>query len=476
MSSGSRAFTLVEVLIVLAIVAIVATALLFVLNPAELLRKGRDASRLSDLRTLQTAIQSYIASQSGSALSIGSSTVTYLSIPDPTATSTAGTDCFGLNDPAIAPGGSFHCAASSTYRDINGEGWLPIDFRGTSLSPPLAALPVDPVNTTSSGEFYIYQTNGTSFKITAYPESQTYLAQAGINADLFVAGTDPGLAGGYWVMVPGNSAFGTNNFYVMKYDATCSDGSGNYLNDQNSGIDTYNDSALNCDPANGRQIAALPGGWPVDEVTASSSKIYCASIGAHLLTNAEWQTIAWNAEGVGSNWTGGTPGSGAINAGHSDNVPANPLPAAPSDSESCFGTDGPASCGGIGTNPTQIRTFTLSDGSVIWDMAGNINQMTSDLIEGAQQPHGSTSGWNWYEYTDPTMAYNSMTQDEIGPINPSWNSSQGIGELFSENSSADLSIYVFLRGGYWGGGGIEDLVLDRPSYTSNNGASFRCAR
>ncbi|HEY4525527.1 MAG TPA: prepilin-type N-terminal cleavage/methylation domain-containing protein, partial [Candidatus Paceibacterota bacterium] len=44
-----KSFTLIELLIVIAIVAILSTVVIITLNPAELLRQSRDSVRLSDL-------------------------------------------------------------------------------------------------------------------------------------------------------------------------------------------------------------------------------------------------------------------------------------------------------------------------------------------------------------------------------------------------------------------------------------------
>jgi len=113
---GNRsAFTLIELLVVIAIIAILAVVVILTLNPAELLRQSRDSSRLSDLATLTSAINLYNTDQSGSpGFSLGSSSVTYVSIPDPAATTTAGTNCSGLGIP-FTLGGSFQCAASTDH-------------------------------------------------------------------------------------------------------------------------------------------------------------------------------------------------------------------------------------------------------------------------------------------------------------------------------------------------------------------------
>ena len=51
-----KGFTLLELLIVIGILAILATVLIAVINPAELLRRARDTQRLSDLDALRSAI------------------------------------------------------------------------------------------------------------------------------------------------------------------------------------------------------------------------------------------------------------------------------------------------------------------------------------------------------------------------------------------------------------------------------------
>jgi hypothetical protein len=65
------------------------------------LAQSRDANRLSDLSTMNNAINLYNTDQSGaSTYSLGTASTTYISIADPAATSTAGTNCSTMGLPA----------------------------------------------------------------------------------------------------------------------------------------------------------------------------------------------------------------------------------------------------------------------------------------------------------------------------------------------------------------------------------------
>jgi len=173
--SSRRGFTLIELLVVIAIIAILAVVVVLTLNPAELLRQSRDSNRVSDMATLNSAINLYNTDQSGSrTYSLGLSNTVYLSIPDPNATTTAGTNCALLGLPALPSLYTYHCAASSTYRNTNGTGWIPVNLSSISSGAPLGSLPVDPTNNSSSRLYYTYTTNGSQFETTAVMESQKY--------------------------------------------------------------------------------------------------------------------------------------------------------------------------------------------------------------------------------------------------------------------------------------------------------------
>jgi len=57
---NQKGFTLVELMIVLAILALLAAIIIFALNPAQLFARARDSQRLADLRALTSAINYYL--------------------------------------------------------------------------------------------------------------------------------------------------------------------------------------------------------------------------------------------------------------------------------------------------------------------------------------------------------------------------------------------------------------------------------
>lgn len=163
-----KAFTLVELLVVIAILAVLIAIVIVALNPVELLKQGRDSRRLTDLYSLNQALNYSYADN----LSMGNASTVYISIPDNSApTSNCPTLSSGL--PALPNGWVYQCSNSANYLKVDSTGWVPVNFNSTTLvSNPLSQLPVDPVNTTSTGLYYTY-VNG-SWELTASLESSKY--------------------------------------------------------------------------------------------------------------------------------------------------------------------------------------------------------------------------------------------------------------------------------------------------------------
>jgi len=162
--SSENSFTLIELLIVIGIVAILAAVVVLVLNPNEFLKQSRDSRRLDELQTLNKAISVYLANGH---TYLGETNTVYVSIPDSTST------CANLGLPALPSGWSYHCSNNDNYRKIDGTGWIPINFTLVSFGSPLNTLPIDPENSTSTGQYYTYVIGG-SYELNAILESQKY--------------------------------------------------------------------------------------------------------------------------------------------------------------------------------------------------------------------------------------------------------------------------------------------------------------
>ncbi len=99
--------------------------------------------------------------------SFGTANVVYISIPD-----NSSSTCGSLGLPTLIGGYQYHCSNESDYRKMDGTGWVPVNFLASqALSFP--ALPIDPVNATTSGRYYSYITGG-SWELGASLESSKY--------------------------------------------------------------------------------------------------------------------------------------------------------------------------------------------------------------------------------------------------------------------------------------------------------------
>lgn len=141
-----QGFTLVELLIVIAIIAILAAVVVLIINPLELTRRGRDATRISDLANLQSAIN--VAAQEATA---------------------SGTDilCVGGLTGGVCTGKSYPETPSVT-RKSDGTGWVKVNL-GAQKSVSVPTLPADPTN--NAANHYLYCSDGTSWEINAVLES-----------------------------------------------------------------------------------------------------------------------------------------------------------------------------------------------------------------------------------------------------------------------------------------------------------------
>ena len=166
MKTAQKGFTLVELLVVIAIIAILAAVVVLIVNPAEILKEGRDATRLSDLANLQQAIN--VASQT-----------------------TGFTYCNAGVTPADPDPCVFNSGTSGQTAD--GTGWVRANL-AAQTTVRVSALPEDPSNT---GAFvYTYcgdDTSGASgWELNANLESTKYQPKMDNDGgDLSSTGTPP---------------------------------------------------------------------------------------------------------------------------------------------------------------------------------------------------------------------------------------------------------------------------------------------
>jgi prepilin-type N-terminal cleavage/methylation domain-containing protein len=179
----NKAFTLVEVLIVVGVLAIIASFFVLILNPAQFLAQSRDSRRINDAKTLSGAVN--LAKTFGDAFDYTEPNLVYISLP--AINSGANDDCRLVDYPtlpALTGIWEYRCNANlSNLRKVDGSGWVPINFSSLGVKNPLSVLPSDPVNNASQGSYYTYSQgfNFSEYSITSKLDSNKYLNEVASN-------------------------------------------------------------------------------------------------------------------------------------------------------------------------------------------------------------------------------------------------------------------------------------------------------
>ncbi len=469
-----KSFTLVELMIVIAILAILSAIVIFALNPSELFKKSRDSRRITDIQTLYKGI-SFMESWNTSGITYGTSTTVYLSLPD------SSTTCSSYSLPTLPTGYTYNCVTSTNLRKADSTGWIPIDFTVANDNKYITSLPIDPIN--DINYYYSYNPGG-SFEVNALLESNEYITKFSLNdgGDSFNSYengsslTDMPLTFPQnWIKVPGNSTYGTSDFYVMQYEAKYSiDGHGasDAVDDckVNTLYDTYDwNKAATCSayiPAwSSNNVISSPFGSPVAGLSHTQAKAICASLGAHLITNQEWMTIARNIDQQPSNWTSDVVGTGYLFNGNSG------------DTSRGYNGDNPEK----GLNRNIRASHRLSNGNVIYDFSGNIWEHvmvdSNDTLLDNLPNDGGASGWRYVELTALTSDGDFTSMDELRSTDSSWDVDQGMGRVYT-NIDAQ-SDRVLLRGGDFSDvsySGAYAMRLDWSTDGNNYHVGLRCVR
>ncbi len=174
----NSAFTIVELLITIAIVIILASSVVLYLNPVQRLAEGRDSRRTNELNQISAALR--LVYNQGKIK--GNSQVVYLSLPDSSAT------CGSYSLPQLPSGWSYACAPSATYLNVDGTGWIPVNFNVIPGGSTLSFIPADPRNTQDF--YYAYVTDPTdhTFVVTSLLESEKHMKLAAAKDNGYDAG------------------------------------------------------------------------------------------------------------------------------------------------------------------------------------------------------------------------------------------------------------------------------------------------
>jgi type II secretion system protein G len=160
-NNAQKGFTLIELLVVVAIIGLISSVVLSNLNGARV--KARGAVRISDLRSVRTALSMYYADNGSYPVSSGWDGIY---------------SCWGYQSTASNP-----------------NGWI-----AGLTTQYIPSLPRDPRNHTECNAQYIYSSNGTNYKLIVHdPEScMTETSNARALRDPGRGGDSGCWAYGYW--------------------------------------------------------------------------------------------------------------------------------------------------------------------------------------------------------------------------------------------------------------------------------------
>jgi len=267
-----------------------------------------------------------------------------------------------------------------------------------------------------------------------------------------------------FVPVPGSKTYGTNDFCVMKFEA------------KNNGSNV----AIS-------QATGLP--WANISQTDAATYAITACTGCHLITEAEWLTIAENVVGNPKNWAIEQVGWYFLHTGYAMAENITPPGVAGSliavTEHNSLNTDPDTTNSSNSYASRNRRTYYLTNGEIIWDFSGNAQEWTSGQTSGGQpQAAGGCASWcGWTTATIPTHGSLSPDPWPIAIYNVtnertafSQNFIAGLGRL--KNNANDTNLRGFIRGGGASdnlptnasvyGAGVYSLILNQsPSYTSS---------
>lgn len=225
-------------------------------------------------------------------------------------------------------------------------------------------------------------------------------------------------------------------------------------------------------------------GTPWVLITLSDMLTKCQDLNTHhsitnkydLISNPEWMTMIRNAELIDKNWSPvdgvQKAGVGILAKGHSDGVPAAALEAG-EDNDPYFGTSNNANSGW-----EQRRTHFLSNGEVVWDLAGNVFDRINWSVLTANKAYYSgdgvpVSGYREFNELDTLIAEtDTMHPSTWAPHFIALTSVDGLGKYHAGTGGS-----IAIRGGFWANhqnGGLYNLALHLGPANLSSQVGFRC--
>ena len=261
-----KSFTLVELMIVIAVLAILTALVVFVLNPSKLIMQFHDSRRTADITNLYKSIQAVVTFDTSGILNKGDISKVYLSLPDSSSTCSTYTDL-----PVLSSGLVYSCVSSVSYRLSDGTGWMPVNLQTGNINNG-SALPIDPVN---NGSYFLsYYTNGYDFALKA--NMQTSTNKVAINDGDGISSTFVLKTNKVNVPLPNEEMYpivdsDNNVFFIDRFEAS------------NNGSNIPQSKAFQTPWTYGNT-----GG----NVTLALAKQKCQQAGKKLITTSEWGALA----------------------------------------------------------------------------------------------------------------------------------------------------------------------------------------
>lgn len=162
-----KGFTLIELIIVIALIALLATTVILVINPVKIFQEARDSQRIADLGQMNSAMSLMLATSSTQP-TMGSGTTKCYQLLTTYDCKTRYANTSGIT--------AFATPTVAGSQKVDGTGWVPVAL---GSSPAIAAWPKDPSDATASNTtlFYSYAYDSSNaWEFSAKMESARYKA------------------------------------------------------------------------------------------------------------------------------------------------------------------------------------------------------------------------------------------------------------------------------------------------------------